>query len=260
MWTTARGGRQCPTMQYGQCVMPASTRTGQVFHRYAHLHWTQRSSAMNWNMSCVHSSHSIAEFVLALIWHIKRRTHWFGGHCPGPGVVGRPFGFPLYARHAYLVEINQNLYFLSSLIPYHKMFLGMPLTSAVVVLSTSILDPLSTIFTLCWACCMIDVKFQLTFMSNSCFPSSILNWSCYCSKLSDYSEWLGAGMVIRLGQGPDLPLTISCFSKSRLVLPFWYRLIQGVPDKGPLNGCQLLFSVPCMLAVVQGLMHISVLM
>ena len=25
--------------------------------------------------------------------------------------------------------------------------------------------------------------------------------------------------------------------KSRLVLPFWYRLIQVVPDKGPLNGC-----------------------
>ena len=25
--------------------------------------------------------------------------------------------------------------------------------------------------------------------------------------------------------------------KSRLVLPFWYRLIRVVPDKGPLNGC-----------------------
>ena len=25
--------------------------------------------------------------------------------------------------------------------------------------------------------------------------------------------------------------------KSRLVLPFWYRLTQVVPDKGPLNGC-----------------------
>jgi len=25
--------------------------------------------------------------------------------------------------------------------------------------------------------------------------------------------------------------------KSRLVLPFWYRLTQGVPEKGPLNGC-----------------------
>jgi len=25
--------------------------------------------------------------------------------------------------------------------------------------------------------------------------------------------------------------------KSRLVLPFWYRLTRVVPDKGPLNGC-----------------------
>ena len=26
-------------------------------------------------------------------------------------------------------------------------------------------------------------------------------------------------------------------AKSRFVLPFWYRLTQVVPDKGPLNGC-----------------------
>ena len=59
------------------------------------------------------------------------------------------------------------------------------------------------------------------------------------------TEWWGAGMVICLELGADLhmaqltplPLTISCFSKSRLVLPFWYRLTQVVPEKGPLNGC-----------------------
>ena len=28
--------------------------------------------------------------------------------------------------------------------------------------------------------------------------------------------------------------------KSRLVLPFWYRLTRVVPDKGPLNGCVFL--------------------
>ena len=28
-----------------------------------------------------------------------------------------------------------------------------------------------------------------------------------------------------------LPLTISCSSKSRLVLPFWYQLTRVVPDK-----------------------------
>jgi len=29
--------------------------------------------------------------------------------------------------------------------------------------------------------------------------------------------------------------SLSCSSKSRLVLPFWYQLTQVVPDKGPLN-------------------------
>jgi len=41
-----------------------------------------------------------------------------------------------------------------------------------------------------------------------------------------------------------LPLTVSCFSKIQIVLPFWYRLTRVVPDKAPLNGCVrvLLFS------------------
>ena len=59
------------------------------------------------------------------------------------------------------------------------------------------------------------------------------------------TEWWGAGVVICLEQGADLhmaqwiplPLTVSCFSKSRLVLPFWYRPTRVVPDTGPLNGC-----------------------
>ena len=52
-------------------------------------------------------------------------------------------------------------------------------------------------------------------------------------------------MVICLERGADLhtaqlmplPLTVSCSSKSRLVLPFWYRLTQVVLEKRPLNGC-----------------------
>jgi len=52
-------------------------------------------------------------------------------------------------------------------------------------------------------------------------------------------------MVICLERGADLhmaqliplPLTSLASVKSRLVLPFWYRLTQVVPDKGPLNGC-----------------------
>jgi len=59
------------------------------------------------------------------------------------------------------------------------------------------------------------------------------------------TEWWGVGMVICLEQGADLhmaqlmplPLTISCFSKIQMVLPFWYQLTQIVLDKAPLNGC-----------------------
>jgi len=62
------------------------------------------------------------------------------------------------------------------------------------------------------------------------------------------TQWWGAGVVICLERGADLhtarlmplPLTVSeslASVKSRLVLPFWYRLTRVVPDKGPLNGC-----------------------
>jgi len=57
-------------------------------------------------------------------------------------------------------------------------------------------------------------------------------------------EWWGTGVVICLEWGADLhmaqlmppPLTVASV-KSRLVLPFWYRLTRVVPEKGPLNGC-----------------------
>jgi len=59
------------------------------------------------------------------------------------------------------------------------------------------------------------------------------------------TEWWGAGVVICLERGADLhtaqlmplPLTVSCFSKIQIGLPFWYRLTWVVPEKGPLNGC-----------------------
>jgi len=53
------------------------------------------------------------------------------------------------------------------------------------------------------------------------------------------TEWWDSGVVICLAQGADLhvaqlmtpSLTISCSGKSRLVLPFWYRLTRVVLDK-----------------------------
>ena len=56
------------------------------------------------------------------------------------------------------------------------------------------------------------------------------------------TEWCGTGVVICLERGADLhmaqlmPLPLASV-KSRLVLPFWYRLTWVVPDKGPLNVC-----------------------
>jgi len=42
---------------------------------------------------------------------------------------------------------------------------------------------------------------------------------------------LGWGADLHMVQQMPLPLTISCSSKSRLVLPFWYWLIRVVPDQ-----------------------------
>ena len=52
-------------------------------------------------------------------------------------------------------------------------------------------------------------------------------------------------MVISVERSADLhtvqlmllPLTVCCFSKIQVGLPFWYRLTRVVPDKGPLNVC-----------------------
>ena len=68
-----------------------------------------------------------------------------------------------------------------------------------------------------------------------------VKWVC-C--VFNWVVWWGAGMVICLERGADLhmaqlmplPLTVSSV-KSRLVLPFWYRLTRVVPFKGLLNMC-----------------------
>jgi len=56
------------------------------------------------------------------------------------------------------------------------------------------------------------------------------------------NEWWGVGVVVCLERGADLhmaqlmPLSLAPV-KSRLVLPFWYRLTQVILEKRPLNGC-----------------------
>jgi len=48
---------------------------------------------------------------------------------------------------------------------------------------------------------------------------------------------LERGADLHTAQLMPLPLTVSCFGKSRFVLRSWYWLTRGVLDKGPLNGC-----------------------
>jgi len=61
-----------------------------------------------------------------------------------------------------------------------------------------------------------------------------------CKKLSrggaGTGTCLGQGAYLHMAQLMPLPPTVSCFSKIQIGLPFWYQLIQVVPDKGPLNG------------------------
>ena len=46
---------------------------------------------------------------------------------------------------------------------------------------------------------------------------------------------------LHMAQLMPLPLTVSCFSKIQIGLPFWYLLTRVVPDKGPLNWCVCVF-------------------
>ena len=66
--------------------------------------------------------------------------------------------------------------------------------------------------------------------------------ACKKHKSGGVLVWLSVWSEVQtciMAQLMPLPPTVSCFSKSRLVLrlPFWYWLTWVVPDKGPLNGC-----------------------
>jgi len=47
---------------------------------------------------------------------------------------------------------------------------------------------------------------------------------------------LERGADLHTAQLMPLPLTVYCFSKIQIGLPFWYWLTRAVLDKGPLNG------------------------
>jgi len=70
-------------------------------------------------------------------------------------------------------------------------------------------------------------------------------------------------MVICLERGADLhvaqlmplPLTVSCFSKIQIGLPFWYQPTWVVSEKGPLNGCMCVCVCSSVVCVSVGHNH-----
>jgi len=76
-----------------------------------------------------------------------------------------------------------------------------------------------------------------------CFDA--VGWATGGHPACKKQEWWGAGVDVCLEQDADLhmaqlmplPLTVSCFSKIQIGLPFWCRLTWVVLEKGPLNGC-----------------------
>jgi len=104
------------------------------------------------------------------------------------------------------------------------------------------------------AYCFTPLAMQLV----SLVLTKAITWNYYCCTIKFSSTYLhcfdavgwmagrwAAGMAICLGRNANvhmaqlmpLPLTISCSSKSRLILPFWYQLTQEVLDERLLNGC-----------------------
>ena len=92
--------------------------------------------------------------------------------------------------------------------------------------------------------------FSAVFLSLQCYPfiPSVL-WHCWLGGRKGIRPvknwvvgcWHGylSGARCRLAYvSADATATASV--KSRLVLPFWYRLTRLVPEKGPLNGCVFL--------------------
>jgi len=69
-----------------------------------------------------------------------------------------------------------------------------------------------------------------TITDNRFCPQSITHdvywWSSLLSKI-----WLELTYMLHMAQLIPLPLTVSCFSESRLALSFWYRLTRVIMDK-----------------------------
>ena len=95
----------------------------------------------------------------------------------------------------------------------------------------------------------LSYGFSIKYIYSFIYSLPSVLWCCWLGGRKGIrpveSQWWGAGIVICLEQDAELhttqlmplPLTVSCFSKIQIVLPFRYWLTWVVPAKGPLNGC-----------------------
>ena len=85
----------------------------------------------------------------------------------------------------------------------------------------------------------------------------VKNWVVGC-----WHGYLGWGADLHMAQQMPLPLTISCSSKSRLVLPswflpFWYLLTRVVPDKFHESSKMILCVCVCVISLCLSVDEIS---
>ena len=102
--------------------------------------------------------------------------------------------------------------------------------------------PNFTNFSLLVTCGSVLLWREFKYIMLCCVPSVL--WRCWLGDrkgIRPVKNWVvgcwhgclrwGAGLHI--AHQMPLPLTVSCSSKSRLVLPFWYLLTRVVPDSSP---------------------------
>ena len=101
----------------------------------------------------------------------------------------------------------------------------------------------------------LKAYFQI-FAPSRLFHSISVLWHCWLEEhVACKIEWWGVGVVICLEQGadcfiwsswchchPKTPSSLASF-KSKLVLPFCYRLTHLVPEKRLLNGCSVVLLI-----------------
>jgi len=91
-------------------------------------------------------------------------------------------------------------------------------------------------FDILWSCTIKCRNFMVFYYGRQEGHPACENWVVWCW----HGVCLEQGADLHVAQLMPLPLTVSCFSKIQIGLPFWYRLIRVVPEKEP-GVCMVLY-------------------